>query len=112
MKKEYKKIYNDLIHHFDISNNIQNPNIDFSNITTIKSEFEKTLHSIEQDFVILHDKFYNKIGNIIKDFSLTELDKMFSFNFDMPLLTQDKNYFIKFRQFKFRFTIIINANIK
>ena len=85
LKKEYEKIYKNINHYFDISNNQRNFDIDFSVIKRIKWDFEKKLYSISKDFKFLDDKF-NNIRNITEGFSPNNLKSMFSLNFDMPLL--------------------------
>ena len=76
LKKEYEIIYKNINHYFDISNNQRNFDIDFSVIKRIKSDFEKKLYLIFQDFKFLDEKFDN-IRNITEGFSPNSLKSSF-----------------------------------
>ena len=76
LKKEYEKMFKNINYYFDISNNKENSNIDFSVIKRIKSDFEKKLYLIFQDFKFLDEKFDN-IRNITEGFSPNSLKSSF-----------------------------------
>ena len=89
--ENYENIYKTLNDYFDISNNDQEP--DFSIIKKIKSYFEEKLLAIKKDFNALNENFNNNIGNITKDLSISQLDNIFSSNFDMPSSRRKKTFF-------------------
>ena len=95
----FKKKFDNPKHHFDIQKNDNDETIDFSQIINIKNSLEKDLLCIQNEFESLCNEYQNIFGNISRQFK-KDLDAIFIEKFNMPLLPQPLQHFVKYDNLK------------